>query len=135
MALVRDLAKMRNHLVTFSKEIPPYQNARAMGRGGLYHDHRRPSPRALAVIAEVTGSGQALMTHIDGMSAKNDAVLEGEMAELEGREERRVSLCHDCCSENARGLLCIRNDYNISANVTELHLYAPSFCRRQGEQQ
>jgi hypothetical protein len=100
VTLVRNLAKMWNHLVAFGEEVSSYKYSRTVRRGWFHDNHGGPSPRPLAVIAEVSWPRQAFMTHVDGVSAEDDAILERGVAKLEGREKRRVSLCHDCSSRS-----------------------------------
>ena len=100
VAFIGDLAEMRDHLVALGKEIPANEDAGPMRRGGLHHDHGGPSPRPLAVVAEVTGPRDALVAHVDRMRAEDDAVLERDVAELEGREQRRVGLRHGAFDRN-----------------------------------
>ena len=84
MALVGDLTEMGDDLVAFGEEIAADQDARAVCGCRLDHYHGCATPCPLTVISEVAGPGHAFVAHIDGMSAKDDAVLERHMAKLEG---------------------------------------------------
>ncbi len=57
MALVRDLAEMRNDLVGPVQKIAADQHARLVRRRRLDDDHGGPASRSLAVVAEVPLAG------------------------------------------------------------------------------
>ena len=70
----RHLAEMGDHLVRSVQVIPPRQHPRAMHRHRLADDHRRPAQRPLQQIARRPRAGQAVLGHVVGMRAKNDAI-------------------------------------------------------------
>ena len=79
VALVGDAAEMRDDGVVLGQEIAADQHGRAMHRRRLDHDHGGAAARALAVVAEMAVARQALVAHVRGVGAEDDAVLQLEM--------------------------------------------------------
>ena len=87
MDRVGDLAEMRDDLVGRMAEIAARQHGGAMHRHRLDHDHRRAAAGALLVIAAMALAGQALLRHVGGVRAEDDAVAQRLVAQLQRLEE------------------------------------------------
>ena len=82
-----DAAERRDHGIVRVAEVAAGQDRRRVHRHRLDHDHRRPAPRPLLVIAAVTLAGQAAFGHVGGVRAEHEAALQRLVAQRERREE------------------------------------------------
>ena len=88
-ACVGDPAKVRDHRVVAVAEVAAGQDRGAVDRHRLDHDHRRPAPRPLEVVAEVPFGGKPLGAHVGRVGAEVEAMLERLRADPDGAEEVR----------------------------------------------
>ena len=91
---IGDGTKSGDHGVVAGEEVASGEHRGGVHRHGLHHNHRRATPGALEVVAEVPSCGQTQLRHVGRMRTEHDAVAQREVAQLQRLCEVRMAGTH-----------------------------------------
>jgi hypothetical protein len=88
--LVGDGAERRGSPSSWNAGSCRASGRRAVHRHRFGHDHRRPAQERVPADSPEARPGHPLIRHVRGMRAKDDAVAQGMVAQLQGRHQAGV---------------------------------------------